>query len=90
MKTTIERIFDTLSKDKVELKSEKVELALIDDLNKSLDGLKSFDKVIAREGQKALSAIQIYKQKVENLKKLIKMLLALLMMQKVKFQKLKK
>lgn len=56
MKTTIERIFDTLSKDKVELKSEKVELALIDDLNKSLDGLKSFDKVIAREGQKALSA----------------------------------
>ena len=37
-------------------KVEKVELALIDDLAKILDGLKSFDKVIAREGQKAFNA----------------------------------
>lgn len=50
----INRVYEKLNK--VELKSEKIELALIDDLNKSLDGLKSFDKVIAREGQKALSA----------------------------------
>jgi septal ring factor EnvC (AmiA/AmiB activator) len=34
MKTTIERIFETLSKEKVELKSEKIELGLVDDLKK--------------------------------------------------------
>jgi hypothetical protein len=34
MKTTIERIFETLSKEKVELKSQKIELALVDDLKK--------------------------------------------------------
>ena len=32
MKTTIERIFETLSKEKVELKSEKIELSLADDI----------------------------------------------------------
>jgi division protein CdvB (Snf7/Vps24/ESCRT-III family) len=34
MKTTIERIFETLSKEKVELKSEKIELSDVDDLKK--------------------------------------------------------
>lgn len=37
MKTTIERIFETLSKEKVELKSEKIELALVDDFEKSFN-----------------------------------------------------
>lgn len=34
MKTTIERIFETLSKEKVELKSEKIELSVADDAKK--------------------------------------------------------
>lgn len=34
MKTTIERIFETLSKDKVELASEKIELSVADDAKK--------------------------------------------------------
>ena len=37
-------------------KVERVELGLVDDLAKILDGLKSFDKIIAREGQKAFNA----------------------------------
>ncbi len=43
MKTTIERIFEALSKEKVELKAEKIELSLVDDLE-SLK--KKFDKEI--------------------------------------------
>lgn len=34
MKTTIERIFETLSKEKVELKAEKIELSVADDAKK--------------------------------------------------------
>ena len=34
MKTTIERIFETLSKEKVELKAEKIKLSAVDDLKK--------------------------------------------------------
>ena len=45
MKTTIERIFETLSKEKVELKSEKIELALIDDLKVKLDTLKKGEEL---------------------------------------------
>lgn len=41
MKTTIERIFETLSKDKVELKSEKIELGAIDDLIKKYKKIAS-------------------------------------------------
>jgi len=37
MKTTIERIFETLSKEKVELKAEKIELSAIDDLKKAIN-----------------------------------------------------
>lgn len=40
MKTTIERIFETLSKEKVELKSEKIELGLLDDIKNTSNKLK--------------------------------------------------
>ena len=40
MKTTIERIFETLSKDKVELKAEKIELGLLDDIKNTSNKLK--------------------------------------------------
>jgi hypothetical protein len=46
MKTTIERIFETLSKEKVELKSDKIELGLIDDALKYVKGVKEFGKNI--------------------------------------------
>jgi len=42
MKTTIERIFETLSKDKVELKAEKIELGLLDDIKNTSNKLKKF------------------------------------------------
>jgi len=45
MKTTIERIFETLSKEKVELKSEKIELSLINDLKIKLDTLKKGEEL---------------------------------------------
>jgi hypothetical protein len=45
MKTTIERIFETLSKEKVELKSQKIELALVDDLKVKLDTLKKGEEL---------------------------------------------
>ena len=34
--------------DKVELKAEKIELGLIDDFNKKLDGLKNMDKYLTK------------------------------------------
>jgi len=42
MKTTLEKVFETLNK--VELKSEKVELSLLSDLAKSDNEIKSFIK----------------------------------------------
>jgi len=40
MKTTIERIFETLSKEKIELKAEKIELGLLDDIKNTSNKLK--------------------------------------------------
>ena len=41
MKTTIERIFETLSKEKIELKSEKIELSSVGELEKEIKKMKS-------------------------------------------------
>jgi len=40
MKTTIERIIETLSKEKIELKAEKIELGLLDDIKNTSNKLK--------------------------------------------------
>ena len=41
-----------VSIEKQELSAEKVDLALIDDFNQVLDSLKTYDKVIGKNGQK--------------------------------------
>lgn len=69
MKTTIERIFETLSKEKVELKAEKIELSVADDAKK-----------IISQVQKETSAgdkfLKTHNSNVKNYEKLKKDLVA--------------
>lgn len=58
MKTTIERIFETLSKEKVELKAEKIELALVDDFGAEFTKANKLVTSAYNEQFKIESAIQ--------------------------------
>ena len=63
MKTTIERIFETLSKEKVELKSEKIELAAMDDIVSKVKEARKFMEIAEGKG---LSSLKSTILKVEN------------------------
>ena len=63
MKTTIERIFETLSKEKVELKAEKIELAAMDDI---VSKVKEARKLMEIEEGKGRSSLKSTILKVEN------------------------
>jgi len=70
MKTTIERIFETLSKeDKVELASEKIELSVASDLKQLVNALNSqlsIDDRILPESQKLVSELSSTLPKAKN------------------------
>ena len=59
MKTTIERIFETLSKEKVELKSEKIELGLIQDIESEISDA-------GKGARKGVDMIEAAKKPLEN------------------------
>ena len=59
MKTTIERIFETLSKEKVELKSEKIELGLIQDIEAEISNA-------SKGARKGIDMIEAAKKPLEN------------------------
>ncbi len=64
MKTTIERIFETLSKeDKVELKSQKIELGAMDDIVSKVKEARKFMEIAEGKG---LSSLKSTILKVEN------------------------
>lgn len=63
MKTTIERIFETLSKEKVELKAEKIELAAMDDIVSKVKEARKFMEIAEGKG---LSSLKSTILKVEN------------------------
>jgi len=63
MKTTIERIFETLSKEKVELKSEKIELAAMGDIVSKVKEARKFMEIAEGKG---LSSLKSTILKVEN------------------------
>jgi hypothetical protein len=63
MKTTIERIFETLSKEKVELKSEKIELGAMDDIVSKVKEARKFMEIAEGKG---LSSLKSTILKVEN------------------------
>jgi len=60
MKTTLEKVFETLNK--VELKAEKVELSLLSDLAKSDNEIKSFIKKYEKIVVEAEKAQQLLKE----------------------------
>lgn len=68
MKTTIERIFETLSKEKVELKAEKIELGLVDDVKKAIQKIKDNNKNIINEVKLTQKAEQNYEKLHTKLK----------------------
>ena len=59
---TIERVFEVLNKEKVELKAEKVELSLLSDLAKSDNEIKSFIKKYEKIVVEAEKAQQLLKE----------------------------
>ena len=76
---TIERIFKHLNEEKVELKSERVELGAIDDLKKKLDSDTSkLDKSISKVRGLASDFVELEQdfQKISNEASLIRKKLA--------------
>lgn len=69
MKTTIERIFDTLSKEKVELKSEKIELGLIDDVKKQYNLIIKLKEKAEDDLAKAKKSAVIADSEIKEFKK---------------------
>jgi exonuclease VII small subunit len=72
MKTTIERIFETLSKEKVELKSEKIELSVASDIQKSLKRSNAIVKKLESHDKKINKAYRAYEDAWEKNQVLIK------------------
>ena len=68
MKTTIERIFETLSKEKVELKSEKIELANISELNRFVGALTTALKQLQNNRSKLGKDLREIEKIKESLK----------------------
>lgn len=56
MKTTIERIFETLSKEKVELKSDKIELGAMDDIVSKVKEARKFMEIAEGKGLSSLKS----------------------------------
>jgi len=56
------------TEDKVELQSHKIELGLIDDLNKLLSRMKAIDSALAKSTQKAVNALSSFAKVKGDLK----------------------
>ena len=69
MKTTIERIFETLSKEKVKLKSEKIELGLIDDVKKQYNLIIKLKEKAEDDLAKAKKSAVIADSEIKEFKK---------------------
>ena len=72
MKTTIERIFETLSKEKVELKAEKVELSVAGDIKKAISGTNGLIKKLESSEKKMNKLTKDYESSWDNNSSLLK------------------
>ena len=66
---TIERVFEVLNKEKVELKAEKVELGVVQDFNKVASRITSGRKILNKAAQEfvnELSNFAVLQRKLED------------------------